>query len=247
MCKSALRTSVVSGRLTRLCFETVETGTRTVKVRPEACRRERFKERVRGKKRGSKCPINKVRAFRTFSTLPFHSSFPIHSPFFNKEAPLPKGPLSGRKEKNLNIMRNPGRWLQKKPLKARLISGVYSFCRFILSCVILLSFWYCYCLCLKIELDLNLFLVKIQSMILGKGIYFLLHRIGCSGGLALFVSFAFKALFHWDEIFFSQLIFWMDNPHAAPEAGPSNQASSSSPLESIYSGYRARQGRCQFA
>lgn len=51
----------------------------------------------RGKKRGSKFPINKVRAFRTFPTPSFYSPFPSHSPFFKKEAPLPKkGPLSDK-------------------------------------------------------------------------------------------------------------------------------------------------------
>ena len=38
--------------------------------------------------------------------------------------------------------------------------------------------------CLFIELDfLNLFLVKIQSMILGKGLHFLFYRLGWAGGI----------------------------------------------------------------
>ena len=49
--------------------------------------------------KGSKFPINKVRAFWTFPAPSFHSPFPSHSPFFKKEAPFPKkGPSLIRKE-----------------------------------------------------------------------------------------------------------------------------------------------------
>lgn len=45
--------------------------------------------------------------------------------------------------------------------------------------------------CLFIELDfLNLFLVKIQSMILGKGLHFLFYRLGWAGGILLTIIFS---------------------------------------------------------
>lgn len=56
------------------------------------------------------------------------------------------------------------------------------FHQFLYSILILLTLiTVCYVVCLALDLDFNFFLIKIQSVVLGKGIHFLLHRIGWGG------------------------------------------------------------------
>ena len=93
---------------------------------------------------------------------------------------------------------------------------------------------FCYQVCLKIGIfNYFIFILSKTSFALGsRALCLLLVKLtGCSGGMALLVCSACKALIHWDEMVLSQLILLMENPHAgSPEAGPSNQASSSSTL-----------------
>lgn len=80
-------------------------------------------------------------------------------------------------------------------LKARLISKFSIFRRFLFSLLFIMALLFLlYGLSRLIDFPFMLLLVQIKSMILGKGIHFVLHRIGCSGGVALLVSCACKAL-----------------------------------------------------